>query len=315
MTTLVTGASGFVGSALSARLSTDFGPVRCAFRSKRQSTNDFEAVSVGDVSGDTDWSTSLVNVSQVVHLVARTHTPEDSGCNSIAEFQKINVESTRNLALQAAESGVKRFIFLSSVKVNGEYTQLGHPFTSSDVSAPDSHYGRSKYEAELLLREISEKSGMEIVIIRSPLIYGPGVKGNFELLIRLLRSGIPLPFAALVNNRRSFVSLDNLIDFILTCLKHPLAANRIFLVSDGEDLSTADLLRRLGVAIGRPARLFYVPVGFLKLSAAALGKHGIYNRLCESLQVDISNTEQVLGWSPAQSVDEGLRQVLTRASV
>ncbi len=226
----------------------------------------------------------------------------------MAAFRSVNVEGTANLARQAAATGVRRFVFLSSVKVNGEFTETGQPFTADDAPAPKDPYGVSKYEAEKLLRKIAAETGMEVVIIRPPLVYGPGVKANFESMMRWLMRGVPLPLAAMTNNRRSLVALDNLVDLIVTCLNHPAAANQTFLVSDGEDLSSAQLLKRMGAAMGHPAHLFYMPPALLKLGASVLNKPGIYQRLCGSLQLDIAKTRQLLGWIPPVSVDEGLRR-------
>ena len=251
---------------------------------------------------------ALRNVEQVVHLAARVHVMNDKSLDPLAEFRRVNVEGTANLARQAAAAGVRRFVFLSSIKVNGEFTELGQPFTADDVSAPEDPYGVSKLEAEQFLRQIAAETGMEVVIIRSPLVYGPGVKANFESMIRWLVCGLPLPLAAVTENRRSLVALDNLIDLIVTCLNHLAAANHTFLVSDGEDLSTADLLKRMGAALGQPTRLFSVSPSLLKLGAAVVNKPGIYQRLCGSLQLDIAKTHQLLGWNPPVPVDEGLRR-------
>jgi len=226
----------------------------------------------------------------------------------LAEFHRVNVEGSAALARQAAVAGVRRFVILSSVKVNGEFTDAGQPFTADDVPAPEDPYGVSKYEAEQLLRQIAAKTGMEVVIIRPPLVYGPGAKANFESMMRWLARGVPLPLAAVTENRRSLVALGNLVDLIVTCLHHPAAANQTFLVSDGEDLSTAELLKRMSAAMGKPARLFYVPPALLKLGATLLNKPGIYQRLCGSLQLDINKTRQLLDWTPPVSVDEGLRR-------
>jgi len=232
----------------------------------------------------------------------------DKSPDPLAEFRRVNVDGTAALARQAAASGVRRFVFLSSIKVNGEFTEAGQPFTADDVPAPEDPYGVSKHEAEQLLRQIAAETGMEVVIIRPPLVYGLGVKANFESMMRWLARGVPLPLAAVTNNRRSLVALDNLVDLIVTCLHHPAAANQTFLVSDDEDLSTAQLLKRMGAAIGQPARLFYLPPTLLKLGASVLNRPGIYQRLCGSLQLDIAKTRQLLGWTPPVSVDEGLRR-------
>jgi nucleoside-diphosphate-sugar epimerase len=265
-------------------------------------------VTVGDLSAQTDWSSALVGVDAVVHTAARVHVINDKCLNPLAEFCRVNVEGTAALALQAEAAGVKRFVFLSSIKVNGEFTEQGQPFTADDVPAPEDPYGVSKHEAEQLLRQIAAETDMEVVIIRPPLVYGPGVKANFESIMRWLARGVPLPLAAVIQNRRSLVALDNLVDLIVTCLKHPAAANQTFLVSDGEDLSTAELLTRMGAAMGHPARLFYLPPALLKLGASVLNKPGRYQRLCGSLQLDIAKGRQLLGWTPSVSVDEGLRR-------
>ena len=224
------------------------------------------------------------------------------------EFRRMNVVGTANLARQAAASGVKRFIFLSSAKVNGECSKAGQPFTADDAPAPQDPYGVSKNEAEQLLRQIAAETGMQVVIIRPPLVYGPGVKANFEYMMRCLARRVPLPLAGMTQNRRSLVALDNLVDLIVTCLNHPAAANQTFLVSDGEDLSTSDLLRRLGSAMGQPAHLFHVPHSVLKICAQILNKPSMYQRLCTSLQLDIAKTCQMLDWTPPISVDEGLQR-------
>ncbi len=310
MVTLVTGANGFVGSALCARLRKEGSPVRGAVRSLSLCPDGVQALAIGSLSSNTDWTAALKNVKQVVHLAARVHVMNDKSLDQVAEFCRVNVEGTANLARQAAAAGVKRFIFLSSIKVNGEFTETGQAFTADDMPAPEDPYGVSKYEAEQLLRQIAAGTGMEVVIIRPPLVYGPGVKANFESMMRWLARGVPLPLAEVTDNRRSFVALDNLEDLIVTCLNHPAAANQTFLVSDGEDLSTAQLLKRMGTAMGQPARLFYTPPALLKLGATVLNKLGMYQRLCGSLQVDITKTIRLLGWTPLVSVDEGLRRAV-----
>jgi nucleoside-diphosphate-sugar epimerase len=263
---------------------------------------------MGSLSSETDWTVALANVDQVVHLAARVHVMNDKSTDPFAEFRQVNVDGTAKLARQAAAAGVRRFVYLSSIKVNGEFTQEGRPFTADDAPAPEDPYGVSKHEAEQALRQIAADRGMEVVIIRPPLVYGPGVKANFESMMRWLARGVPLPLAAVTQNRRSLVALDNLVDLIVTCLNHPAAANQTFLVSDGEDLSTAQLLKRMGAAMGQPARLFYLPPTLLKLGASMLRRPGIYQRLCGSLQLDIAKTRQLLGWTPPVSVDEGLRR-------
>ena len=311
MIVLITGANGFVGSALRESLEKDGVSVRCAVRSQKSGQDLTNEIVIGGLSLETDWTTALQNVDCVVHLAARVHIMKDRSSEPLAEFARVNVEGTANLARHAAAAGVRRFIFLSSVKVNGEFTEAGRPFTVDDVPDPVEPYGISKHEAEQLLCEITSETNMELVIIRSPLVYGFGVKANFKSMMHWLSRGIPLPLAAVTQNRRSLVALDNLVDLIVTCLNHPAAANQTFMVSDGEDLSTADLLRRMGEAQLTPAQLFYMPIAALRLGATLIGKQSIYQRLCGSLQVDITKTRQLLGWAPPVSVDEGLRRAAT----
>ena len=308
MGTLVTGANGFVGSALCARLLRDGVAVRRAVRSLGSQFSGAEPIAIGSLSSETDWTVALRSVEQVVHLAARVHVMNDKSTDPLTDFRLVNVESTANLARQAAAAGIRRFVYLSSVKVNGEFTQEGRLFAADDAPAPEDPYGVSKHEAEQLLRQIATETGMKVVIIRPPLVYGPGVKANFESMMRWLARGVPLPLAAVTQNRRSLVSLNNLVDLIVTCLHHPAAANQTFLVSDGEDISTAELLRRMGTALGHPARLFYVPPSMLKIGAQVVNKPGIYQRLCGSLQLDMAKTRQLLGWTPPVSVEEGLRR-------
>lgn len=262
---------------------------------------------IGDLTATTNWSAALEGVSVVLHCAARVHVMTDTAANPLNEFRLVNVQSTLNLARQASVVGIRRFVFVSSIKVNGESTQPGHNFEADDAPAPMDAYGVSKMEAEQGLREIAAETGMEVVIIRPPLVYGIGVKANFQAMMRWLARGIPLPLGA-INNRRSLVALDNLVDLIVTCIDHPAAANQTFLVSDGEDLSTTELLRRMGQALDKPARLFPVSPALLKLGAALVGKPAVAQRLCDSLQVDISKTLQLLGWTPPLSVDEGLKK-------
>lgn len=241
-------------------------------------------------------------------MAARVHISDRKSLDSLAEFRRVNVEGAVGLALQAAAAGVKRFVFISSIKVNGEFTEVGRLFTEGDSPAPKDAYGISKHEAEQSLCRIAAETGMEVVIIRPPLVYGPEVKANFDSMMRCLASGVPLPLAGVIRNRRSFVALDNLLDFIVTSLNHPASANQTFLVSDGEDLSTAELLQRMGAEMGHPARLFQVPQIVLKLGATALNSPAIYHRLCGSLRLDTTKSRKVLGWTPPVSVDDGLRR-------
>ncbi len=297
---LVTGANGFMGTRLCEVLRERHYPFKMAVRGTYS-----QAISIGDIDGHTNWQVALNQVTTVVHIAARVHVMNDKSTDPLAEFRKVNVDGTLNLARQAASAGVRRFVFISSIKVNGEKTTINHPFCADDTPDPQDAYGVSKLEAEEGLRLLSEKTGMEVVIIRPPLVYGSGVKANFLSMMRWLSKGIPLPLGG-IKNKRSLVSLDNLVDLTLVCCHHPAAANQIFLVSDGEDLSTSDLLRRMGKALSSPARLVPVPAIFLQFAAMLLGKGDLAQRLCESLQVDISKTRSILGWSPPVSVDEGL---------
>jgi len=312
MNIILTGATGFIGGAFLVAAQQRSMKIRAVFRGNEQAKCFGEAknsaVVVSGIEADTDWSEALVDVDVVVHCAARVHMMNDSISDPLAEFCKVNVAGTMNLAKQAALAGAKRFVFLSSIKVNGEETQPGGSYSAHDVPAPEDAYGTSKAEAEAGLRILSIKTGMEVVIIRPPLVYGPGVKGNFSNLLRWIARGLPLPLGLATTNRRSLVGLDNLVDLILTCVDHPKAANQTLLVSDGEDLSTADLLRRIGKAMNRPARLIPVPVKLLTIASSMLGKSSIAQRLVGSLQVDISETCALLNWKPPVSVDEGLRR-------
>jgi len=287
---LITGGTGFVGQLLARTIQAQGHNV---VRAVRQAQPD--SVLVSTVDGSTSWHEALQGCDSVVHLAARVHVMNDKSMDPLREFRRVNVEDTANLARQAAAAGVRRLVFLSSVKVNGEATHERRPFTADDAPAPEDPYGLSKHEAEQ-------------AIILPPLVYGPGVKANFESMMRWLARGVPLPLAAVNENRRCLVALDNLVDLIVTCLNHLAAANQTFLVSDGEDLSTVQLLKRMGTAMGHPARLFYLPTVLLKLGTTTLNKPDIYQRLCGSLQLDIAKTRQLLGWNPPVSVDEGLRR-------
>ena len=301
---LVTGSNGFVGRALCQQLAArgvSFVPA-----TRREDRAVPAAQVVGELAGDTDWSAALTGVDVVVHLASRVHVMRDNAVDPLAEFRRVNTQGTLNLARQAAAAGVSRFVFVSTVKVNGE----GGPqsYTEDDRPAPQDAYARSKWEAECGLREIAADTAMAVVIVRPPLVYGPGVRANFLSMMRWINRGIPLPLGA-IHNQRSLVALDNLVDFLTTCITHPAAANQTFLVSDDEDLSTTQLLVRMAAALGRHARLLSVPGWMLKAAASLLGKGEFAQRLCGSLRVDIAKAKALLGWSPPLSVDEGLRRV------
>ncbi len=303
---LVTGASGFVGEALVFRLLVDKAFAVTAAARGATRLHGLCPVESFDLRQPL-LLPPLSTVQVVVHAAARVHVLNDIAVDPLAEFRRVNVEGTLELARRAAESGVERFIFISSIKVNGESTELGKPFTADDCLAPSDPYGVSKYEAEAALQQLARETGMEVVIIRPPLIYGPGVKANFLNMLSWLDKGLPLPLGA-IRNQRSLVAIENLVSLIVTCIDHPAAANQTFLVSDGEDLSTSQLLRRLSLALGKPARLLPVPESLLKLAAAVLGKHAIAQRLCGSLQVDISKNLRLLGWKPLVNMDRAMLQ-------
>ncbi len=309
MKVLVTGAAGFVGLALVVRLvdTGRFSVTAAVRRGPCELLARVEQIVTGDLTPNMDWEKMLPGVDAVVHLAARVHVMQDEAADSLAEFRKVNVDGTMNLARHAAAASVRRFVFISSIKVNGESTSLERAFTADDVPAPQDPYGISKHEAEQRLRQLAAESGMEVVIIRPSLVYGPGVRANFQNMMRWLKRGVPLPLGA-IHNKRSLVALDNLVDLIIICLDHPIAANQTFLVADGEDLSTTELLRRMGVALGSPARLIPVPTSLLKAGAALLGRRDMAQRLCGSLQVDISKARELLGWNPPISVNEALRR-------
>jgi nucleoside-diphosphate-sugar epimerase len=255
----------------------------------------------------TPFAYMIIRDATVIHAAARAHIMKDEVADPLAEYRRVNVDGTLNLARQAAAAGVKRFIFISSIKVNGEQTPLGQPFTADDTPAPEDAYGISKWEAEQGLQQLATETGMEVVIIRPPLVYGPGVKGNFASMIKLVAKGLPFPLGA-IHNQRSLVAVDNLVDLIITCIDHPVAANQVFLAGDGQDLSTTELLRGVAKAMGKPARLIPVPSSLLMLGATLLGKKAVAQRLLGSLQVDIAKARNLLGWEPPVSVEEGLER-------
>ena len=304
---LLTGATGFVGGAILKRLYTEkkYTVVAVVRGESQLEVKDVRTVRIGSFDGETQWNENLTNLDVIIHSAARVHVMNDAESDPLAAFRKVNVEGTLNLARQAAASGVRRFIFISSIKVNGEGTAAGNPYTSDDTPAPVDPYGISKMEAEQGLRQLSAETAMEVVIIRPVLVYGPGVKANFLNMMRWLDKGVPLPFGAIYNNR-SLVALDNLVDLVVTCIDHPVAGNQTFLVSDGEDLSTTELLNKMAKALHKPARLIPVPSWVLQVGAALLGKKALSQRLCGSLQVDITKTRTLLGWTPPVSTDDAL---------
>lgn len=305
MRVLLTGASGFVGTALQARLLADG---QYMLRSAmRQPPGDppigLEVCVAPSLGPDADWSAALAGVDVLIHCAARVHVMSELAADPLAEFRRSNVEGTLRLARQALDAGVRRIVFVSSIKVNGELTRSGEAFRADDTPLACDPYGISKREAEEGLLALAMQSGLEVVIVRPPLIYGPGVKANFLSMLRWLNKGIPLPFGA-IDNRRSLVALDNLVDLLVLCLVHPAAAGERFLVSDDDDLSTSDLLRGLGHALGRPARLLPVPASWLGSAARLVGRKDLSQRICGSLQVNIDKTRELLGWTPPVTVNQ-----------
>jgi nucleoside-diphosphate-sugar epimerase len=304
---LITGANGFVGQALCAQAIAGDLLIKGAVRSAQALPANVAWVSIGTIDGNTDWHNALQGIDVVVHLAARVHIMDDPASDPLQAFRQVNVEGSLNLAKQAALAGVQRFVFISSIKVNGESTALSQPFQADDTPMPVDAYGISKYEAEQALRQLANETGMEVVIIRPPLVYGAGVKANFYSMMRWLDKGIPLPLGA-IHNKRSLVALDNLVDLIIICIDHPAAANQIFLVSDGEDLSTSELLRHTASALGKSAKLLPIPAWLIQTGARLLGKGAMAQRLCGSLQLDITKTRTVLNWTPPVRVDDALQK-------
>ncbi|MBC7786476.1 MAG: SDR family oxidoreductase [Methylophilaceae bacterium] len=306
MRILVTGASGFVGRALCTELLRQKHVVVAVVRNKNNALGvSIETATVCAIDHHTDWSATLRHVDVVVHLAARVHVMRDHADNPLAEFRKVNVAGTLNLAMQAAKAGVKRFIFISSVKVNGEHTDVGIALTEESLVNPQDAYGISKLEAEQGLMLIAQQTGMEVVVIRPPLVYGAGVKANFATMMRMVKLCFPLPFGAIYNTR-SFVYIDNLVSLILKCIDHPAAANQVFLVSDGHDLSTTELLRVCANALRVKSTLMPIPQKWIEIFAALIGKKEVAQRLCGNLQVDITKAHTLLDWMPPITVEEGL---------
>ena len=344
MRILITGVNGFVGKALCVKAVQHGFAVRTALRKPGEAQEKIEAIVVGEINGATDWENALRDVDVVIHLAARVHVMREHAENPVEEFRKVNVAGTERLARAAVAFGVKRFVFVSSIKVNGECTSSGSSlekippsppfaeagslqssgapngvplagekwgtlrfvFSETDEANPQDPYGVSKWEAEQILHRVAAETGLEVVIVRPPLMYGAGVKGNFAQMLKVLAKGIPLPLAS-VSNLRSLVYIGNFVDALLECTTHPMAAGQTYLVSDGEDVSTPDLLRQLGAAMERPARLFPCPPILLRLAGGLLGKSDQIDRLLGSLQVDSSKIRRELGWRPPYTLQQGLQ--------
>jgi len=303
---LVTGANGFVGRALCAELLRRGQAICAAVRSGNSTLENVEVATVGAIDGETDWSDALSNIDAVIHLAARVHVMKDKAADPLAEFLKVNLYGTSNLAQQAASAGVKRFVYVSSVKVNGEQTTVNRPFSESDEPDPQDPYGISKWRAEQDLQRIAHETGLEVVIVRPPLVYGPGVKGNFIRLLAAIDKGIPLPLAG-ANNARSLVYVGNLVDTLIACATHPAAAGQTYLVSDGDDVSTAMLVDMIARSLGRNSRAFNFPPAILRAVATVLGRAEQMNRLFGSLRVNDEKLRRELGWSPPYTLEQGLR--------
>ena len=301
---LVTGISGFVGHRLASVALTGGHHV---VRHQRRQSEDADVVC--DIDGDTEWLNALQGVECVIHCAARVHQMKESVEEAKLAYQKVNVDGSLNLARQAAEAGVKRFVFISSIKVNGEFTLKNAPFTEHVGNPPRDLYGQSKYQAEMGLKKIAQETGLEVVIIRPPLVYGPGVKANFATMVKGVQKGIPLPFGS-VNNQRSLVYLDNLVDFILCCAIHPKAAGETFLISDGQDVSTTQLLRTIAENLGQSERLIPVPERWILGVLTLFGKQAIGQRLVGSLQLDISKAKELLSWSAPVSFEQGIEATI-----
>lgn len=305
---LVTGATGFIGRALCAKLLAEGAQTRAAVWREEPAGSiqaGLDVVPIDSIGPDTDWNRALAGIDAVIHLAARVHVMDEKAEEPLAAYRRVNVAGTERLARMAAANGVKRLIFMSSVKVHGEETPVR--YTEHDIPAPLDPYGVSKLEAEDILRKIAAKTGLEVVVIRPPLVYGPGVKANFYKLMGIVARGLPLPFGS-VNNARSLIYLGNLIDAVILCSRHPSAAGQTFLISDGENVSTPELIRRIAAALGKPARLFPFPPEIMRFAGKLTGRASAVDRLLGSLAVDDSKIRKELGWKPPFTMTEGLKE-------
>ena len=308
MNILVTGANGFVGQSLVKSLfSTEYKTI-AGVRKIPQLQQNCEYRLIGNLEANTRWASILKDIDIIIHTAARVHVMDDKSTDPLTEFRKVNVEGTLSLARQAAAAGVKRFIFISSIKVNGEGTKLDHPYTADSHPNPIDPYGISKYEAEQGLLKLAETTPLEVVIIRPTLVYGENVKGNFHSLMKWTYKGIPLPIGGIKQNLRSLVSLENLVDFIITCIEHKNAKNEVFLISDDNDISTAGLLKEISKGLGVKNKAINIPPTLINKAAAALGKSGVAERLSGSLQVDITKAKNLLDWQPKYSTSESIQK-------
>lgn len=305
MNVLLTGSTGFLGRSLAAAMSINHEFYLTAIARRPVDISAAHIIQVTGFDGHTDWSETLSGQRVIIHAAARAHVMKESAVDSMIKYRQVNIEGTLNLARQAADAGVRRFLFISSIGVNGYINS--QPFTTGDVPNPSGLYAQSKWEAEKGLWEIQRETGMELVIIRPPLIYGPTAPGNFGKLVRLVSKNLPLPLGA-IHNKRSLVALDNLVDLIITCIDHPNAANEMFLVSDDRDVSTTELLNAMILAADKKPMLIPFPIAALRLAGRLTGKLAVIDRLCGNLQVNISHTKNTLGWKPPISFEDGIRK-------
>ena len=304
----ITGADGFIGKALCTEMLSRGWQVRASIRSLEKIKSlpeEIQIIETGSIGPDTDWANALDNVDSVVHLAGRVHAMEDSSSDPLSGYRFVNTFGTGKLARSAASSGVRRFIFMSTVKVNGEGG--GVPYCEDDIPGPSDPYSISKWEAEKTINAIAGETGMEAVSIRAPMVYGPEVKANFFKLLKIVDRGIPMPFAG-VKNKRSMIYLGNLVDVIITCLTHPEAGQKTYLVSDDYDISTPELIRQIAESLGKTAKLFYLPLFMLRLTGAITGKSQAIDRLTNSLAVDLSRIKRELNWNPPFTLAQGLKQ-------
>lgn len=306
MKILLTGATGFLGHHIYTRLEHSEYGFLCLLRDVNSNYSNSYVIS--EIDAENDFSCALNGIDCVIHAAARVHILNDQSINKLESFREINTHGTTNLARQAAQAGVKRFVFISSVKVNGESSIPGKPFTHADERKPEDSYGQSKSEAEEQLLALAEETGLEVVIIRPTLVYGTGVKANFASLMNLVSKGFPLPFGLINSNKRSLVSVVNLVDLIVTCIEHPKAKNQVFLVSDDHDVSTSEMVKQMSVACGNKNFQLPIPAWCYKLVGKLLKKEDVVDRLIGSLQVDISHTKETLDWTPPQSLPDGFKE-------
>ncbi|PMG33811.1 NAD-dependent dehydratase [Vibrio splendidus] len=307
MKILVTGSTGFVGSRVVELARERDWEVTSVVRKQIEPLTN--SLVIPSIDASTDWSGAFEGVDCVVHCAARVHQMNESEQDALAAYREVNTLGTLSLAKQAAEAGVKRFVFVSSIKVNGEFSEPSLPFKPNLKNTPQDPYGLSKYEAEVELAKLSKETGLEVVIIRPPLVYGPGVKANFLSMMRLIDKGIPLPFGA-IKNQRSLVYLDNLSSLILRCCEHPLAPGYTFLASDDHDVSTTQLMRTIALSMGKAPRLLPIPMSWIQAGASVLNKQHIAQRVCGNLQAEVGLTKEVLGWEPPVTFEQGIKNTV-----